>query len=69
MKLNIYKNQNEIVKTYKTDAYDLMYGTVEDLFEVIIMDDNSEDRTKEIIDTFIDDNKDFCSSVRFCSSF
>ncbi len=35
MKLNIYKNQNEIVKTYETGAYDLMYGTVEDLFEVM----------------------------------
>lgn len=37
MKLNVYKNQNEVSKTYETEAYDLMYGTVEDLFEV--MDD------------------------------
>lgn len=40
MKLNIYKNQNEVEKTYETEAYDLMYGTVEDLFEV--MDDVSD---------------------------
>lgn len=35
MKLNIYKNQKEIEKTYTVDAYDLMYGTVEDIFEVM----------------------------------
>jgi hypothetical protein len=29
MKLNIYKNQREIEKTYEIDNYDLMYGTVE----------------------------------------
>lgn len=31
MKLNIYKNQREIEKTYTVDNYDLMYGTVEDI--------------------------------------
>lgn len=35
MKLNIYKNQKEIEKTYEVEAYDLMYGTVEDIFEVL----------------------------------
>lgn len=35
MRLNIYKNQTEIEKTYDVDAYDLMYGTVEDIFEVL----------------------------------
>lgn len=45
MKLNIYKNQTEIEKTYEVDAYDLMYGTVEDIFEVLdgmeeVKDDN-----------------------------
>lgn len=35
MKLNVYKTQNEIEKTYEIDAYDLMYGTVEDIFEVL----------------------------------
>ena len=35
MKLNVYKNQNEIEKTYEVEAYDLMYGTVEDIFEIL----------------------------------
>lgn len=35
MKLNIYKNQKEIEKTYEVEAYDLMYGTVEDIFEIL----------------------------------
>ena len=44
MKLNIYKNQKEIEKTYTIDAYDLMYGTVEDIFEVMDgLDEKSSD--------------------------
>lgn len=35
MKLNIYKNQKEIEKTYEVDAYDIMYGTVQDVLEVL----------------------------------
>lgn len=35
MKLNVYKSQTEIEKTYETQAYDLMYGTVEDIFEIL----------------------------------
>ena len=34
MKLNIYKNQHEVEKTYEVDHYDLMYGTVEDILAV-----------------------------------
>ena len=34
MKLNIYENK-EIVKTYTTDTYDLMFGTIEDVAEAI----------------------------------
>lgn len=34
MKLNIYKNQKEIEKTYTIDDYDIMYGTVEDILSV-----------------------------------
>lgn len=45
MKLNVYKNQKEIEKTYETDAYDLMYGTVEDLFELM---DDVEDMKDEM---------------------
>lgn len=35
MKLNIYKNQKEIAKTYEVDTYDLMYGTVEDICDIL----------------------------------
>lgn len=35
MKLNIYKNQKEIEKTYEVDAYDIMYGTIQDVFAVL----------------------------------
>lgn len=34
MKLNVYKNQKEIEKTYEVDTYDLMYGTVEDILGI-----------------------------------
>lgn len=35
MKLNIYLNQKEIEKTYEVDEYDIMYGTVQDVLEVL----------------------------------
>lgn len=35
MKINIYKNQNEIEKTLECNAYDLMYGTVEDILQIL----------------------------------
>lgn len=35
LELNIYKNQKEIEKTYEVDCYDLMYGTLEDILEII----------------------------------
>lgn len=35
LKLNIYKNQREIEKTYTTDSYDLMLGTCEDLLALL----------------------------------
>lgn len=35
MKLNIYKNQKTIEKTYEVDEYDIMYGTVEDIFDIL----------------------------------
>lgn len=44
MKLNIYKNQTEIEKVYEVEAYDLMYGTVEDIFEVLDgVEDSADD--------------------------
>ena len=40
IKLNIYKkeNKNEIEKTYTTETYDLMLGTVEDIMNIIDVD-------------------------------
>lgn len=34
MKLNIYKNQRDVEKTYEIDSYDIMYGTVEDMLSM-----------------------------------
>lgn len=33
--LNIYKNKNEIEKTYTAETYDLMFGTMEDILNII----------------------------------
>ena len=38
LKLNIYKNQKEIEKTYKVDTYDLMLGTCEDILNLLGLD-------------------------------
>lgn len=35
MRLNVYLNQNEVKHTYECDAYDLMYGTVEDILDIL----------------------------------
>lgn len=35
MKLNVYKNQKEIEKTYEVDEYDIMYGTIQDILSVL----------------------------------
>lgn len=35
MKLNVYRNQREIAKTLEVNNYDIMYGTVEDIFDVL----------------------------------
>ena len=45
MKINIYKNQKEIEKTYEVDEYDIMYGTVQDILEVL--DDGIDDLKTE----------------------
>ena len=37
MKLNIY-NRKKIVKTYEADAYEIMFGTVEDLIDSAKLD-------------------------------
>ena len=38
MKLNIYGKNKEIVKTYETETYDLMFGTIEDIAEAVKID-------------------------------
>ena len=45
MKLDIYASQTEIEKTYEVDTYDVMYGTVEDILNVMdaITDESDTD--------------------------
>lgn len=38
LKLNVYKNNNEIEKTYTATEFDLMWGTIEDLTNAIDLD-------------------------------
>ena len=35
MKINIYKTQKTIEKTYEVENYDLMYGTIQDILAVM----------------------------------
>ncbi len=52
MKLNIYKNQKEIEKTYEVDNYDIMYGTVQDILAVLddgLGDLNDNDQALKLI--------------------
>lgn len=50
MKLNIYKNQKEIEKTFECDTYDIMYGTVEDMFEILDgINDGSDESLVKVI--------------------
>lgn len=48
LKLNIY-NKKQIVKTYTAETYDLMFGTVEDLLDVIDIDNIQSDNKTELI--------------------
>lgn len=46
LKLNIYEKK-KIIKTYTAETYDLMFGTVEDLLDVIDIDNiQAGDRTE-----------------------
>lgn len=38
LQLNIYEKRN-VIKTYTTDEYDLMYGTLEDIFNALNLDE------------------------------
>lgn len=51
MKLNVYKNQKEIAKTVEVDSYDIMYGTVEDAFEILEGIEDVND-TNAVLDVF-----------------
>lgn len=48
MKLNIYENK-EVVKTYETDTYDLLFGTVEDVANALNLDELKTGSDTEII--------------------
>ena len=48
LKLNIYEKR-KIVKTYTAETYDLMFGTVEDLIDLIDLDKLDKGTDAEII--------------------
>ena len=55
MKINVYRNQREIEKTIEVDDYDIMYGTVEDIFDILDGIENMNDGN-EIVKV-INDNR------------
>lgn len=48
LKLNIYEKK-KIAKTYTAETYDLMFGTVEDLLNVIDIDNIQSDNKAELL--------------------
>lgn len=48
MKLNIYDHK-KVVKTYETDAYEIMFGTVEDLIDAAKLDTIEHGSDAEIV--------------------
>ncbi len=48
LKLNIYEKKN-IIKTYTAETYDLMFGTVEDLLDVIDIDNIQASNKAELL--------------------
>lgn len=53
LKLNIY-DKRQVIKTYTAETYDLMFGTVEDLIDVIDMDKLDGASDTEIIKLAMD---------------
>lgn len=50
IKLNIYDRETkEIVKTYTTDSYDLMFGTVEDILNVVDLDNINDQKAMAVM--------------------
>lgn len=78
MKLNVYKNQREIEKTFEVDAYDLMYGTVEDILSIVdgldenstnndfikVIQENKEKLNELILDIFPDMQKEDLRKIK-----
>jgi hypothetical protein len=48
MKLNIYEKK-KVIKTYETDKYDLMFGTLEDVADAMKLDQLETGSNSEII--------------------
>ena len=48
LKLNIYEKR-KVIKTYTTETYDIMFGTVEDLINVIDLDSFTKDDDDDFI--------------------
>lgn len=48
MKLNIYEKK-KVIKTYETDTYDLLFGTVEDVANALNLDELKTGSDVEII--------------------
>lgn len=66
MTLNIYAkdNKKEIEKTYRTNEFDLMFGTVEDILEVIDFDKlNDEKEVAKIVVSAMAQLKPFLKEV------
>lgn len=47
MKLDIYENKN-VVKTYETDKYSLMFGTIQEFIKIINLDELKSTSEEEI---------------------
>lgn len=48
MKLNVYEKK-KVIKTYETDKYDLMFGTLEDVADAMKLDQLETGSNSEII--------------------
>lgn len=48
MKLNIYEKK-QVVKTYTAETYDIMFGTIEDLIDLIDLENVDLDNNNDLI--------------------
>lgn len=49
LNLNVYKNAQEIEKTYTTDTFKLFFGTIEDFAQLLELDNLKDGSNSEII--------------------